>query len=154
MEIFDISYDKVEIIRELWEKNRQYHERTSEFFKESYRFLCFEDRIKAFSTLNKDEIKITVAKINDQYVGYCLSTAVKGKGELESMHVDETMRGKGIGTELAIRHLQWMREKNCDVIGVTVSQENKSTIAFYSKLGFYPNTLYMQQMKFLDIDYI
>ncbi|MDD4835422.1 MAG: GNAT family N-acetyltransferase [Lutispora sp.] len=148
MEIFDIYYDEIEIIKDLWEKNRQYHEKTSEYFKESYHFINFEDRIKAFSAFTKNEIKISVAKIDSQYIGYCLSTAVKGKGELQSMHVDETKRGSGIGTELASRHLQWMKEKNCNAIGVTVSQENKSTIAFYRKLGFYPNTLYMQQQNF------
>ncbi len=30
-EIFDISYDEVEVIKNLWEKNRQYHENTSEY---------------------------------------------------------------------------------------------------------------------------
>lgn len=145
IEIFDISYDEVDIIKDLWEKNRQYHERTSEYFKESYRFLNFNERIKAFSVFSKDTIKITVAKINGKCVGYCLSTSVNGKGELESMHVDEVKRGNGIGTKLVARHLQWMKEKNCEVIGVTVSQENEATIGFYRKMGFFPNTLYMQQ---------
>ncbi len=41
--------------------------------------------------------------------------------------------------------MEWLKENNCKVIGVTVSQENETTIGFYKKLGFYPNTLYMQQ---------
>jgi len=71
-EIFDISYNDIDIIKNLWEKNRLYH-------------------------------------------------------------------------KIASKHIEWMREMNCKVIGVTVSQENESTIYFYRKLGFYPNTLYMQQ---------
>ncbi|MBB6216694.1 ribosomal protein S18 acetylase RimI-like enzyme [Anaerosolibacter carboniphilus] len=144
-EIFDIFYDDIRVIKELWEKNRQYHENTSEYFKELYRSIRFDQRIKAFGVFNRTTMKITVAKSNDEFIGYCISTITDGKGELESLHVDETHRGKGIGKRLVDKHLEWMKEKNCKVIGVTVSQENKSTIEFYKELGFYPNTLYMQQ---------
>jgi ribosomal protein S18 acetylase RimI-like enzyme len=85
-----------------------------------------------------------VAKSNNSYIGYCISTIIDGKGELESLHVIETHRGSGIGKTLVIKHIEWMKEKNCKVIGVAVSQENESTIGFYRKLGFYPKTLYMQ----------
>lgn len=144
LEMFDISYDEINVIKQLWEQNRQYHEKTSEYFKELYQSISFEKRIKAFSIFDEDTMKITVAKINNDYVGYCISTAIDEKGELESIHVLESLRGSGIGKELAERHIEWMKAKNCKVMGVTVSQENESTIGFYRKLGFYPNTLYMQ----------
>jgi ribosomal protein S18 acetylase RimI-like enzyme len=144
-EIFDISYDHIEVIKNLWEKNRKYHEDTSEYFKESYRLVNFEDRMKAFSRFNKYTMKITVAKKNDEYIGYCISTISDGKGEVDSLHVDKGNRGNGIGKNLVTIHLDWMKEKNCKAIGVTVSQENETTIGFYKNLGFYPNTLYMQQ---------
>ena len=142
--MFDISYADIEVIKNLWEKNRQYHEKTSEHFKESYRLINFDDRIKAFEVYNKEQMKITVMKTNDKYIGYCISTIIDGRGELQSLHVDETNRGSGIGKKLVSKHIEWMKEKNCKEIGVTVSQENESTIGFYKKLGFYPNTLYMQ----------
>lgn len=145
IELFDISYDEIEVIRELWEKNRQYHENSSEYFSELYRSMNFDQRINAFGVFDKETMKITVAKSNEKYIGYCISIAIDGKGELESMHVDESCRGNGVGKGLAQRHLEWMNERNCKVIGVTVSQENETTIGFYRKLGFFPNTLYMQQ---------
>jgi hypothetical protein len=74
IEIFDISYNDIEIIKNLLEKNRLYHENSSEYFKESYRSISFNERIKAFSVFNKDTMKITVAKKNDKYIGYCIST--------------------------------------------------------------------------------
>jgi ribosomal protein S18 acetylase RimI-like enzyme len=144
-EIFDISYNEIDIIKNLWEKNRLYHEDISEFFKESYRSLNFDERIKAFSMFDEDDMKITVAKSNDIFIGYCISTIVDGTGELQSLHVGESDRGSGIGRQLAAMHIEWMKAMNCKVIGVTVSQENEATIVFYKKLGFYPNTLYMQQ---------
>jgi len=144
-EIFDISYNDIDIIKNLWEKNRLYHENSSEYFKELYHSISFDERIKDFSIFNKDTIKITVAKNNDEYIGYCISTIVDETGELQSLHVGESNRGNGIGRQLAFKHIEWMKEMNCKVIGVTVSQENESTIRFYKKLGFYPNTVYMQQ---------
>ena len=146
IEIFDIPFYNIEIIKNLWEKNRQYHEDSSEHFSEAYRSICFDERIKGFGAFSVDTLKITVAKYNGEYIGYCISTIVEGKGELESLHVDESNRGTGVGKELVVAHLEWMKENNCKIIGVTVSQENESTINFYKKLGFYPNTLYMQQV--------
>lgn len=40
--IIDITYDEIEVIKDLWEKNRQYHESSSEYFKESYRIMNFD----------------------------------------------------------------------------------------------------------------
>lgn len=145
IEYIDISYDEIEVIRNLWEKNRQFHENSSEHFKELYHSISFDQRIKGFSVFNKETMKITVAKSKDEYIGYCISIIIDGKGEVESLHVDKARRGAGIGNRLVTEHLEWMKEKNCKVIGVTVSQENESAISFYEKLGFYPNTLYMQQ---------
>ena len=145
LELFDISYAEIGVIKELWERNRKYHEQSSEFFSEAYRDLNFEERIGAFSVFDKDSIKITIAKDNGEYIGYCISTAAAGKGEVESVHVSESSRGNGVGKQLVQGHLEWMRDKGCSVIGVTVSQENEPTIGFYRSLGFFPNTLYMQQ---------
>ncbi len=144
VKIFDINYDEINIIKNLWEKNRQYHEVNSEHFKDLYHSIDFDERMKAFDVFDKDTMVITVAQNDDKYIGYCISTINDGKGEIDSLHVDKTCRGNGIGKELMIKHIEWMKEKNCKVIGVTVSQENESTILFYKKLGFYPNTLYMQ----------
>jgi hypothetical protein len=83
IEILDISFDKLDVIKNLWEKNRQYHEESSEYFSDTYRTICFYDRMKALEELDKDTLKITVAREDDEYIGYCISTAVDGKGEIE-----------------------------------------------------------------------
>jgi len=142
--VLDISYDDIKVIKKLWEKNRQYHEINSQYFNDLYRSINFEQRMKALEGFDKDKMIITVAKNNDEYMGYCISIINDGKGEIESLHVDESYRRNGIGKELVVKHIKWMKERNCHTIGVTVSQENESTISFYKKLGLYPNTLYMQ----------
>lgn len=145
VEIFDISYADIEIIRNLWEKNRRYHEDNSEYFKGSYSSIKFDERIKVFSGYSEEKIKISVVKEKGKYIGYCISIIDGSKGELGTLHIDETERGNGIGKKLVGEHIEWMNEKKCEEIGVTVSQENGLAIGFYKKLGFYPNTLYMQK---------
>lgn len=144
LKLVDINYSEIDVIRILWEKNRVYHQTNSQFFGDEYRNLSFDERIKAFANYDGEAIKITVAQLKDEYVGYCISTIVDGRGEVASLHVDEGNRGKGIGRHLANNHLEWMKERNSTVIGVTVSQENEAAKAFYRGLGFFPNTLYMQ----------
>lgn len=144
IEYYDIPFDNIGVIKNLWEKNRQYHESTSEYFKELYHSIKFDEKVKTFASLSKDMMKITVAKNDNEYIGYCISTVRDGKGEVESLHIDAKSRRKGIGQELMDKHIEWLRKKDCHIIGVTVSQENESTISFYKKLGFYPNTMYMQ----------
>ncbi|KAB3529413.1 hypothetical protein [Alkaliphilus serpentinus] len=71
-DIFDITSEQVEVIRELWEKNRQYHEDHSEYFSEIYRSISFDDRMKGFRAFNEDALKITVAEDDGELMGYCI----------------------------------------------------------------------------------
>ena len=141
---FDIGIDEIEKIRNLWEANRIYHVNTSKYFSKDYQSINFDDRMKILFGLDKDTVKITIAAEGNNYTGYCISKIVNGIGEILSIHVLETSRGTGIGKELANKHLNWMKEKHCTEIGVSVSYENESTISFYRSLGFFPNTLSMK----------
>lgn len=143
----DIAIGDIGLIKDLWEANRIYHSNTSKYFGNQYRSIHFEERMKALSGFDKDTLKITVAKDGDDCIGYCISTIVDGRGELLSMHVLESRRGNGVGKELAIGHIVWMREKHCKEINVTVSHENESTVLFYQSIGFFPDTVQMKQME-------
>ncbi len=142
--ISDISPEEVEVIKELWEKNRLYHEELSKYFKELYGSITFDDRIGSLKGSSKEEIKITVAQKGNRCIGYCISVAKEGRGELESLHVDSESRGLGVGKALSTDHIKWMREKKCRSIRVKVAHENRGAVSFYRELGFYPNTLDLQ----------
>jgi ribosomal protein S18 acetylase RimI-like enzyme len=146
MDFIDIKLDDIQLIKKLWEKNRIYHEKSSEYFGSDYQNICFEERMDKFFNLQDKMYKITLCKEKEEIIGYSISTVSNSIGEVESIHVDEGKRGCGIGERLVNNHLQWMRGLECKKIGVNVSQENKKTIKFYKKLGFYPNTLYMEQL--------
>ena len=110
-----------------------------------YRFICFDDKIQAFRGLNKNALKITVARSSGEQIGYCISTIHEGHGEIASLYVAESSRGSGVGRKIVFEHINWLKENKCKVIGVAVSQENEQAIHFYKNLGFFPNTLFMQQ---------
>ena len=142
----DISFSEVSIIKEVWEKNRKFHEEISIFFKCLYSDIFFEDRINGFSSFDKEHIKITLAEDEDcgRVLGYCISTFEGNQGETQTLHVVEETRGTGIGKELMKRHIEWLKNNGCEDITISVSYDNNNTIKFYESMGFKPNTMEMR----------
>ena len=140
----DINFDEIQLIKNLWEKNREFHINISSSFHFLYRDIVFEDRMKPFENMNQDNLKITIAQENDIVIGYCLSTINDYEGQMNTIHVKEEARGRGIGQKLMERHLKWMKEKECLNISLHVSCENENTIAFYEGFGFRKNTIEMR----------
>lgn len=142
----DIPYGDVAIIKDVWERNRAFHEKISQYFGDLYSELVFEKRIKGFEAFDAEKIKITVAEESEggAVLACCISTFEGRFGEPHTLHVVEEVRGMGIGKELMRRHVEWLKVNKCGAITVTVACENSKTIAFYESLGFMPNTLQMR----------
>ena len=143
----NITLEEINIIKDLWEANRAHHINISKHFSEQYASIIFDDRMRALSKFDKGNLMVTAAIDEGNCVGYCISVIAGGKGELVSMHVSESNRGNGIGKNLVNRHICWMKERHCMEIGVSVSNENEASIKFYRSAGFFPDTLYMKQIK-------
>jgi ribosomal protein S18 acetylase RimI-like enzyme len=139
-----ITKASIHEIQELWECNLSYHENIGSHFASQYQGLSFFKRMEILDDFSEEDLCITLAWSDDVKAGYCLSTFKNGVGELLTMHVHENFRGQGIGQSLVKDHLKWFNAKDCTAIGVHVDCSNANTIAFYSKLGFFPNTMYMQ----------
>ncbi len=56
----DVEFKDIVVIKDLWEKNRIYHERTSKYFSSDYSNLIFEERMAFLQELNPKNLKITV----------------------------------------------------------------------------------------------
>jgi len=142
----DIPFSEVAIIKEVWERNRKFHEEISKSFKYLYSDIVFEDRINVFSSFDKEHIKITLAEDEESFrlLGYCISTFEGNQGEPQTLHVVEEARGTGIGKELMNRHIEWLKNNGCEDINITVSYDNNNTIKFYESMGFKPNTMEMK----------
>ncbi|WBW96326.1 GNAT family N-acetyltransferase [Oceanirhabdus sp. W0125-5] len=145
----DIPFSEVSIIKEVWERNRKFHEDISKDFKYIYSDIVFEERINGFSVFDKEHIKITLAEDEDSGIllGYCISAFEGNQGETHSLHVVEESRGTGIGKELMKGHIKWLKANGCEDITLAVSCDNNNTIEFYKTMGFRPNTIEMRLKK-------
>lgn len=143
VEYKDITPAEIELIKDLWNKNKEYHERNEKVFKEMYSKMTFEERMKGIFEKG-GECKITIAKEGKEVYGYSISNIVESVGEVVSLHVLESRRKKGIGKKLTELHIDWMKKENCKEIGLYVACVNESTIKFYQRLGLHPNYTYMQ----------
>lgn len=84
-----------------------------------------------------------LAEIDGTAVGYLIgylrgdSTLRPVKmAELESMFVQETYRGQGIGERLVRSFHDWVRERGAERVSVTAYAANEGALAFYRRLGF------------------
>ncbi|WP_406630904.1 GNAT family N-acetyltransferase [Amycolatopsis sp. WGS_07] len=59
-------------------------------------------------------------------------------GVLESMRVDASHRGVGVGTALAEEFFAWARQSGANQVSVTAYSANESAVSFYRGLGFTP----------------
>ena len=84
-----------------------------------------------------------LAKEGSVVVGYLMGgmaepedyRTVSSVAELESMYVQESMRGKGIGGKLVQQFEAWCKEKEVQIIRVVASAQNTDAIKFYKSQG-------------------
>ena len=133
-DIIEIEKDNINLIKDLWEKNRIFHQNKTSNFSYQYSNLNFDERMNnIFNSINKNNI-----------IGYCLSIIQGSLGELCTLFVDEQHRNNGLGHLLVDKHLNWLKDNKCENISVNVLVENESTIRFYESLGFKQNIINME----------
>ena len=96
---------------------------------------------------------VYVAKLENQVMGYVV-LAVKqkdGPGRvprkillLETICVEETIRGHGIGKEMLMDVRALSKAFGCAEVMLGVHPENEIALGFYQKCGFQINTINMQ----------
>lgn len=136
IETRDIPKSEIGIIKPLWESLNLMHLADSVHFKDHYRAFTFEKRLESFLGMTESSIKITVAFSGEKPLGYCVSTAEGAAGEIESLFLDESIRGLGVGGTLIESHIAWLKGKGCSRIRVGVSHGHDSPLDFYRKHGF------------------
>lgn len=143
----DISVEEVNKIKNLWEQLNKMHLDKSPYFKEHYRNQIFEDRIKVWSKYKNENFLITIIEddLNKEALGYCISGIDdNGIGEIESIYIEQMIRGQGLGEELINRHINWLKSKESKKIKLAVSYGNEAVLRFYMKAGLFPRLTYME----------
>ena len=133
--------EKLEIIKPLWEKLNLYHLKKATNFKEHYEQLSYEVRIKSIVEKSlTGNVAVLLAKdmATGAYIGYCICTEERdGTGEIESLFVDESYRGMGIGERLMEKALAWLASMGTKSYKIVVAEGNEGAFRFYEKFGFY-----------------
>ena len=134
MEILELDRSRLPEIEDLWKELNAHHARRSSNFKRYFETLTFQDRLKQL--LYKENLALFVSSDAGVYVGYCIVTAERNKGEIDSIYVKANHRGQRIGHELMGRALEWLRTKDCTDIVIYVAEGNEQALSFYERYGF------------------
>lgn len=95
---------------------------------------------------------VYVAKLGDQVVGYVTLTLMNRGGpgshvykamRLDSICVDEALRGRGIGKMMVADVRALAKAFGCRELLLGVHPENDGAVAFYQKCGFHIRTINM-----------
>lgn len=142
--LLDIKKEDIYMIKDLWEKNRKFHQDKTQNFSYEYLNLNFEERMTNIFNSEGIKYKITGIMYKNNIIGYCLSIIQKNKGELCTLFILKEYRNKGLGQILVKEHLNWLQKNKCEDISVNVLIENIRTIQFYKILGFKENIISMK----------
>lgn len=144
IELVDIAKDKINCIHNLWEKLNELHYEDSVYFEDHYASFTFEERKQAMLAHDDSNLKITVVKDGPRFLGYCVSSVSEENGEIESLYLEDELRGRGIGRRLVTAHGDWMKGRGCARIRAAVSFGHDSATEFYHAMGFYERLVYFE----------
>ena len=141
----EVSPDKIDLIKPLWEALNRLHLNRSVNFTEDFSSFTFEWRKKKL--LEKEKIRIMIARESDVLVGYCIASVNGDVGEIDSLFVQSEYRKMGIGEELMRRSIRWVELFEPEEISLKVAAGNEAVFAFYSRFNFYPSSTKLRYKK-------
>lgn len=147
MSIIRINKDNLNSIKHLWEKLRDIHTEDSRYFKDRYRNMTFEKRCGKFNALDDNDLLIELITDGETTVGYCITSIQNNVGEIDSLYVEDSHRNKDYGKVLVSSAINWLNQKNCEKIILSVANGHESVLPFYEKMGFYPESTLLQLRK-------
>lgn len=141
----ELEESKINVVKNLWNKNRIFHQKNTAYFSMDYTNLNFEDRMKKLLSRSKFS-KITVVENKDkQVIAYCMSIIDKvSSGEIATLYVEEEYRRMNIGKHLLELHIGWFQDNNVVNVWVEVLHDNLSAIKLYENIGFRKDTMKMR----------
>jgi len=145
----EVGIEHIDAICPLWEKLSAHHARLSPHFSARRMNRTFESRRQEFVTRAKDgksRIELVYHAEDGIPSAYCVTyLSPDGTGEIDSLFVEEDLRGRGIGTELMRHALEWLDAQGATSKIVIVMHGNEDVFNFYSHFGFYPDKIMLRQ---------
>ena len=132
----------------LWERLARHHASVSPSFAVRHAEIGFAQRKEGLlcraeaGALCADLVRLPTA---GEDVGYCVTTVLAGRGEVESLFLDEALRGRGLGSRLVERALAWLDELGVERCIVGVAVGNEAAFPLYERFGFRPRTTILER---------
>lgn len=113
--------------------------------RENYTTPLNQCYIDAFNHIRDDKNSILLVSCDKEKAIGCLQITFtqylshKGsmRATIENVHVDESYRNLGIGTQLMKYALSLAKDKNCSIVQLTSNKTRKDAHRFYERLGFH-----------------
>jgi ribosomal protein S18 acetylase RimI-like enzyme len=136
----------IDEVAALWEKIKAHHVASTNHFTTDMAAATFAGRKEHLFRKAAGPGGLRVDRAIDdasgQLVGYCVSSiTAQCTGEIDSLFVEASCRGQGIGTELTQRALAWLAERGATSTTIGVAEGNESVLRFYARFGFLPRTI-------------
>jgi len=149
IEYAETDHQGLDSIEPLWKKLNEEHRVRSKHFSNQYVKRTFLKR-KA-ELLEKHKLgSLHIAMAHDSstsaLIGYCVSTIIKDRGEVDSLYIEPNYRHSGVANDLVKRALDWMDSKLVTKKTIVVAAGNEEVFAFYSRYNFYPRTIILEQV--------
>jgi ribosomal protein S18 acetylase RimI-like enzyme len=98
----------------------------------------------AFATLDRDPNQMPVVLlIEGRVAGYLQITFIPGlsrqgawRGLIESVRIDKSLRGRGLGDKLMRFAIEECRARGCKLVQLTTDKTRADAHRFYTRLGF------------------
>lgn len=140
-----ITLADIGLIQPLWEKLRIIHLEDSVYFREFFERFTFGMRTAKFAGLGADRLRVEIVKTGGAIVGYCVATAEGAMGEIDSIYIEESHRGKGIGETLVMNALGWLESRGASRVTAAVAYGHESVLPFYRKFNFHPRLTVLER---------
>jgi len=145
----EIDVNCLETIRPMWTALNAFHTDLEPAFALRRSRRTFDLRLLEWRDVAvSGQLKIDLAiRTSDQtHVGYCVTTLSNNlDGEIDSLYVDSTVRGQGVGSELMRRSLAWLAERGARSKLIVAACGNDAAIRFYARFGFKPHTVHLRE---------
>ena len=128
----------------LWLQLRQHHADLAPQWRDNLLATTFEQRRAGLISKAAAGLLVLLATSGGDDIGYCVSTiAADRTGEVDSLYVTPTHRGRGVGHALMSETMIWFGKRSARSIALDVITGNDAALRFYKHYGFAPRTVRM-----------
>ena len=130
-----------------WNRLREHHAASAPMWANELLQKRFEERKGDLLEKGRGGLLVLVAVTDTADSAYCIGTIdEKGVGEIDSLFVEETHRGRGMGSALLGRVMQWFTECRTSSVRVELIAGNDQAMRFYERWGFAVRSVRMVQL--------